>query len=248
MHIAPSLESVIETIHQHKSRLHGILLDLSMLDATDRNNLKTISNVCQHSAVALILCVPLNQRSTILEYIDAENISATLTRPIKSQALSHALQMTTIHRPSMLHTQAPITSFPTVGTDATDATTDTHEKLRILIAEDNLFNQKVAIRMLEHIGYEADIANNGKEVLDALEQQDYDVILMDVQMPLMDGLETTRSIRTSQNLVRQPHIIAMTANAFQGDRDACLNAGMDDYVSKPVKVADLTRVLERVSK
>ncbi len=95
--------------------------------------------------------------------------------------------------------------------------------------------------MLSKLGYRADVAANGLEVLQALERQAYDVVLMDVQMPEMDGLETTKSIR--QRWSDGPKIIAMTASALKGDREMCLNAGMDDYVSKPVRIEDLAKVL-----
>ncbi len=118
--------------------------------------------------------------------------------------------------------------------------------LRILLAEDNATNQKLALRLLERLGYRADLAANGLEVLQALKRQEYDVILMDMQMPEMDGLETTRRIRDA-NLsgFRQPRIVAMTANAMQGDRELCLAAGMDDYVSKPIRVGELIGALRR---
>ena len=116
--------------------------------------------------------------------------------------------------------------------------------LRILLAEDNAVNQKVALRMLEKMGYRADLAASGVEVLQALARQDYDVILMDVQMPEMDGLETTRQIR-KYHLRNQPTIIAMTANALQGDREICLEAGMDEYISKPIRVEDLRDALSQ---
>jgi CheY-like chemotaxis protein len=103
----------------------------------------------------------------------------------------------------------------------------------------------VALRMLERIGYHADVATTGVEVLEALQQHRYDVILMDVQMPQMDGIETTRHIRTNIPTLQQPSIIAITANALQGDRERFLEAGMDDYVSKPVKVAELVAALQR---
>jgi CheY-like chemotaxis protein len=115
--------------------------------------------------------------------------------------------------------------------------------LRILIAEDNLVNQKLALRLLQQMGYRADVAGNGLEALQALERQAYDVILMDVQMPEMDGLEATRQIIQRWGEGR-PRIIAMTANAMQGDRETFLKAGMDDYVSKPVRVDDLIRALK----
>jgi CheY-like chemotaxis protein len=117
--------------------------------------------------------------------------------------------------------------------------------LRLLVAEDNNINQKLALRLLARLGYQADLATNGLEVLAALEQQTYDVILMDVQMPELDGLEATRRIRQRWPDDLRPHIIAMTANAMQGDRELCLAAGMDDYLSKPVRVEALVEALSK---
>jgi signal transduction histidine kinase/DNA-binding response OmpR family regulator/HPt (histidine-containing phosphotransfer) domain-containing protein len=116
--------------------------------------------------------------------------------------------------------------------------------LRLLLAEDNATNQKLALRLLSRLGYRADVAANGLEVLEALERQAYDVVLMDVQMPEMDGLEATRQLR--ERLPNAPlYVIAMTANAMEGDREMCLAAGMDDYVSKPIRVESLIESLER---
>ncbi len=115
--------------------------------------------------------------------------------------------------------------------------------LRILLAEDNLVNQKVALHTLKRLGYHADLVTNGLKVLEALHHQHYDLVLMDVQMPEMDGLETTRRICQEWSLEQRPRIIAMTANAMQGDREACLAAGMDDYISKPIHREALVRVL-----
>jgi len=118
-----------------------------------------------------------------------------------------------------------------------------NQDLRILLAEDNPINQKVALAMLKHLGYKADVAINGKDLLKSLERKSYDVILMDIQMPEMDGLEATRSIRSSLPAAKQPRIIAMTAYTLQGDRERCLAAGMDGYISKPVKMEELRDAL-----
>jgi CheY-like chemotaxis protein len=118
--------------------------------------------------------------------------------------------------------------------------------LRILLAEDNAVNQKLAIKLLSQMGYRADIAGNGLEAIEAIERQKYDVVLMDVQMPEMDGLEASRQICARWPRGERPRIVAMTANAMQGDRERCLEAGMDDYVSKPVRVGELINALNRV--
>ena len=115
--------------------------------------------------------------------------------------------------------------------------------LRILLAEDNAVNQKLAMRLLQQMGYRADLASNGVEAIECVERQTYDVVLMDVQMPEMDGLEATRRITARWPAGKRPRIVAMTANAMQGDREACLAAGMDDYVTKPIRVDALVEAL-----
>jgi CheY-like chemotaxis protein len=138
--------------------------------------------------------------------------------------------------------------IPAATQDATPPATElfaTRYPLRILIAEDNPVNQKIARKILGKLGYNPDIANHGKEAMEMVGQSAYDLILMDVQMPHMNGLEATRMIRTCLDL--QPVIIALTANAMQGDRDECRQAGMDDYMSKPIDVNELMRQLEKWS-
>jgi CheY-like chemotaxis protein/HPt (histidine-containing phosphotransfer) domain-containing protein len=120
--------------------------------------------------------------------------------------------------------------------------------LRILLAEDNSINQRVALLMLDRLGYRADLAGNGGEVLDALRRQPYDLILMDVQMPGMNGLEATRRIRAELPPDRQARIVAMTANVLPEQREACVAAGMDDFLQKPVDFADLRAALERAGR
>jgi CheY-like chemotaxis protein len=118
--------------------------------------------------------------------------------------------------------------------------------LRILLAEDNAVNQKLALRLLQQMGYRADLASNGVEAIECVERQAYDLVLMDVQMPEMDGLEATRRIAATWPAGRRPRIVAMTANAMQGDREACLAAGMDDYITKPIRVDALVEALNNV--
>jgi CheY-like chemotaxis protein len=122
--------------------------------------------------------------------------------------------------------------------------------MRILLCDDNAINQKVAARILQQLGYQPGLANNGHEALDALDRQPYDFILMDVMMPEMDGLEATRLIREQQkngapNYSSRIVIVALTAHAMQGDREKCLAAGMDDYLAKPIRPADMRQVIER---
>jgi signal transduction histidine kinase/HPt (histidine-containing phosphotransfer) domain-containing protein len=117
--------------------------------------------------------------------------------------------------------------------------------LRILLADDNPINQKVGLSVLQKLGYRAEVANNGLEVLHALDRKAYDIIFLDVQMPEMDGLETTREICKRWPREKRPCIIAMTGNALLGDREKCLDAGMDDYITKPVRIAELQNALER---
>jgi CheY-like chemotaxis protein len=116
--------------------------------------------------------------------------------------------------------------------------------LRVLLAEDNAVNQKLALRLLERMGLKADVVGNGRAAVDAIEAGAYDVVLMDVQMPEMDGLEATRRIRRRWP-DRSIRIVGLTANAMAGDREACLAAGMDDYVSKPIRPEELEAAIAK---
>jgi len=117
----------------------------------------------------------------------------------------------------------------------------------ILLAEDNPINQKVAIRVLKHLGYQADTVGNGKEVIEAIANKSYDLILMDIQMPEMGGLETTQYIRNQEieSQLTPIAIVAITANASRGDQYICRQAGMNDYISKPIQIPELKNILQR---
>ncbi|MEO7912376.1 MAG: response regulator [Roseiflexaceae bacterium] len=185
------------------------------------------------AATPLILLTSLGRRA---EDMAGGVFTACLTKPIKAAQLYEVLS-DVIGSPAG---RAAAPARPTI-----DAAMAERLPLRILLAEDNVVNQKVALRTLERMGYRAEVAANGIEVLDALERQSYDVVLMDMQMPEMDGLEATRRICKRWIPTRRPRIIAMTANAMRGDREQCLDAGMDDYISKPVRIEDLVAALER---
>jgi len=127
--------------------------------------------------------------------------------------------------------------------DPVQGASDRAEALRVLVVEDNPVNQKVTEKMLEPLGHEVAVAGNGREALEILSVGDFDLVFMDLQMPEMDGLEATREIR-SRWPGAFPRIVAMTANAMQGDREACLEVGMDDLVAKPVRLDDLQKLVE----
>ncbi|MDQ2964286.1 MAG: response regulator, partial [Chloroflexota bacterium] len=162
---------------------------------------------------------------------------AFLTKPVKPSALHDAIASAlggTAATPARATEREPVE--PQISVD---------RRLDILVAEDNEVNQKLALRLLERMGYAADIAGNGLEAISALERKRYDVVLMDVQMPELDGLEATRRIVARWALADRPTIVAMTANAMDGDREMCLEAGMDDYLSKPIRTAELAAALSR---
>src|SRR5947199_4802081 len=221
----------------------GIPLDMAILDMQmpDMDGLMLAEQI-HHSPKAqtfpLIMLTSLGRRD-----IDTHGVqfAAFLHKPIKPSQLYNTLV-------ALFAGQEQVQPIPS-STEATsgrfDAALAQRLPLRILLAEDNTVNQKLAVRLLERMGYRADVVANGLEVLEALQRQSYDVILMDVQMPEMDGLEASRAIHEGWPAEEHPRIVAMTANAMQGDREECLAAGMDDYLSKPIQIKALQEALER---
>jgi signal transduction histidine kinase/DNA-binding response OmpR family regulator len=193
------------------------------------------------SHIKMLILSSMGRTISPAELADA-GVALTLIKPVKQSQLHEALTSVLASRnPTKLRAWRPAASPAVVP-----------GKLRILVAEDNIVNQRVALLQLERLGHRADVAANGLEVISAIETVHYDVIFMDCQMPELDGYEATRRLRTRESERRARgekftplHIVAMTANAMQGDREACLAAGMDDYISKPVRPAELAASLAR---
>ncbi len=177
----------------------------------------------------------------VREWTGNKLFDAALGKPLHQSALFDTL-VELLTKETAAADAAPMA--PTRTSPALDPTLGQRHPLRILLAEDNVVNQKLALRLLQQMGYRADVAANGIEAIESLQRQRYDLVLMDVQMPEMDGLEATRRIVAHWPANARPRIVAMTANAMQGDREACLAAGMDDYITKPIRVEALTAALQ----
>jgi PAS domain S-box-containing protein len=195
---------------------------------------REIRELHDHDEMPLVMLTSLGRREEAAEGV---GFSAFLHKPSKSSSLYNALVGVLDERAA----PQPTKSDPTLVEKMAS-----RHPLRVLVAEDNAVNQKVAISMLARMGYACDIANNGREAVLAVQNTTYDVVLMDVLMPELDGIGACRAIRALADLTVQPRIIAMTANAMEGDREICLRAGMDDYVSKPVRPKELVTALLNV--
>ena len=176
------------------------------------------------------------RRVGVMTNSEDSGVIKTLVKPVKAQALLDAVQQAWMGLAIKAAERSP-----------EDDESKTGEKfpLRILLAEDNVVNQRVANLILKRMGYRSDTVANGLEVLEALRQRDYDVILLDIQMPEMDGFSVAREICRIYEKKNRPRMIAMTANALQGDRERCLDAGMDDYLTKPVRREEILLRLKR---
>ena len=191
----------------------------------------------QRQELPLVLFSSLGRR----ESGDTEGLfSAYLAKPVRQSQLFDTL-VSLLAQSATPRGPAPAAAKPKIDTEMA-----TRHPLRILLAEDNVVNQKLALRILQQMGYRADLASNGIEAIESVERQPYDVVLMDVQMPEMDGLEASRRITAKWPPTERPRIVAMTANAMQGDREECLAAGMDDYITKPIRVDALVEALMQV--
>ncbi len=218
----------------------GLIVDAAVLDVhmPELDGISLARELqARHSQhqIPIIMLSSLGQKLPLPAGI---NISACLNKPVKPAQLYNALT-------SVLDMPVEKSELPPESETASDGGLAERHPLVILLADDHIFNQKVTILMLSRLGYHADIASNGLEVLEACMQREYDVVLMDIQMPEMNGIEATQRLRADLPQDKQPRIIAMTANALGGEREDYLNAGMDDYLSKPINVASLRAALER---
>ena len=239
--LAESWGMRVETIEHPLEALElvrsGTPFDAAILDMQmpEMHGLELAREIRRHRDEAALPLLLLTSVGHLAEARDAGEFSAQLTKPVKSSALYDALVKV-------------LASVAAPGSDRGgdgDGRSSPDVALRLLVAEDNEVNRQLAVALLKKLGYDADLVENGREALDALERESYDVVLMDVQMPEVDGLEATRRIHQRFGSADRPRIIAMTANAMEGDREECLAAGMDDYVSKPIRREELARALAR---
>jgi signal transduction histidine kinase/DNA-binding response OmpR family regulator len=213
------------------------ILDMQMPEMDGLTLAGEIRKQFKGKDLPLVMLTSIGKPEIQSQAIDA-GFAAFLSKPVKQSqlynVLTHILGWQPIKvKPS--HSQRP----------ELDPTMAERLPLRILVTEDNKVNQQLALQLLARMGYRADVAGNGLEAIQALERQFYDVVFMDVHMPEMDGLTATRHICQEWSHASRPRIIAMTANAMQGDREKCLSAGMDDYISKPIRVEELVQCLNQ---
>ncbi|HEY3578204.1 MAG TPA: GAF domain-containing protein [Gaiellaceae bacterium] len=214
----------------------GESFDVAVLDMMmpDMDGLALAGEIRQHRSESELPLLLLTSLGRLPQLQTGGVFSAQLSKPLKASQLYNTLLQLLTGKD---------------GEEEVETVTDgkrARSALRILLAEDNAMNQKVALRLLEQLGYRADVASNGREAIEALERRPYDVVLMDVQMPELDGLDATRQICERWPEASRPHIVAMTANALPEDREACFAAGMNDYVAKPIRAEELVAALKRV--
>jgi len=215
--------------------LNLILMDWMMPGMDGIETTIKIKELKEFSHVPIVMITAFGDESVVRKQSPIQ-FDAFLTKPIKQSTLFDAIM-------ESFNKQDP-KDFPKNKPSKSIISDPKWKQIKLMLVEDNLINQKVAVEVLGRAGIEPDIMNNGKEAVDSLSEKTYDIILMDVQMPVLNGIDATIKIREQYSLQKLP-IIAMTANAMKGDREICLKAGMNDYVTKPIKQEDLFSVLDR---
>ena len=237
--VASSAAEALELIESGRA-VDAAIIDMQM---PDMNGLALAREIRQKSDWKDVPLIMLSSLSVRDNDTDMECVNSFLMKPTKSSNLYNVLLEVTTDE-NQRHTLSRAMDTSDKKPSVTDKLAD-QLPLKILVVEDNEINKKMVLYMLDRIGYRGDVAANGIEAVQASRRVDYDVILMDVQMPEMDGFEATQVIRQEKTSAGHPRIIAMTANAMKGDKERCLEAGMDDYLSKPVDLRDLVRALKR---
>jgi two-component system, sensor histidine kinase and response regulator len=219
-----------------------VILDLMMPDMDGVQLTHLIKADPALRKIPLVLLASFRERGD-LEIVKQAGIATYLTKPVRQSQLFNALIQ------SLGHTSAPVSYAALSIAPPTEVLPKKLAKplsqSLILVAEDNVINQRVAVRQLDKLGYRSDVVANGLEVLEALAHTPYALVLMDCHMPEMDGFEATAEIRKREGADRHTIIVAMTASAMHGEREHCLDAGMDDFIAKPVKLEELTTLLKR---
>jgi PAS domain S-box-containing protein len=240
---------ILRTAAANKDPFELAIIDMQMPEMDGLMLGKAIKADSTIAAVRLVMLTSLGNQLDSAAMKEA-GIEACVLKPVKQSRLFHRIaEVMAGHRPlarkkSSTGTLTGVTSTPVAGTGAVNAAKPVRPAVHILLAEDNVINQKVALGLLANLGYTADVANNGQEVLHALDLRPYNLILMDCQMPELDGYEATQRIRSRPDC-KDLHIVAMTANAMRGESEKCIEAGMDDYLSKPVRLESLRDMLAR---
>ncbi|MDP3001228.1 MAG: response regulator [Bryobacterales bacterium] len=219
---------------------HTVILDSTLSGVDGLELARQIRLRPELKRVRTILLTPLSEPGMRLAAIEA-GVAACVAKPVRPSRLRDALIEALSPEPETAMSLASLHA----RTGAASAPAPVPDRGCVLIAEDNAVNQRLAARLVERLGFRADVARNGREAVDALTRFDYSAVLMDCQMPEMDGFEATAEIRRRQLPDRRTPIIAVTAHAMPGDRQRCLDAGMDDYLSKPIRPQDLAQTLER---
>jgi signal transduction histidine kinase/two-component SAPR family response regulator/HPt (histidine-containing phosphotransfer) domain-containing protein len=225
---------------------HGAEFDLALIDMYLNGQDGTavaveIQKIPSASMMPLVLLTPLGKRNSHKEEVRIVFAHA-VHKPVKPAQLCATLERALLSPRVAVRPVEPPQAKPLLAIQL---------PLRILVVDDNTINQRVAVRILQQLGYQSEVAGNGREALDALERKPFDLVLMDVMMPEMDGLDATRALRKrqanpeSKNYNARIVVVAVTAHAMQGDREKCIAAGMDDYLSKPVRPKDVRDMIER---